>query len=198
MDEGLAAVIAGLAGAIGGAGGAAFGAVATARAMARQVRDQATTEHGQWIRGQRMQAYLTLLQEWDAAHKRLKNIWTRAVEAYYEDSINIFQGDMVDVCNAFLDQVDEAMAPTATAFERVAMLGPNEVDDVALELEQALQGLRGVTETRLSLAQGRTTSEAWSWEPWNESDSAAAGARQAFVERVRHVLDIPPMPAPQT
>ncbi|MGW0822566.1 hypothetical protein [Streptomyces sp. NPDC002845] len=97
MDEGLAAVVAGLAGAIGGAGGAVFDAVATARAMARQVRDQASTEHGQWLRGQRMQAYLTLLQEWDAAHKQLKNIWPRAVEAYYEDSINIFQGDMVVV-----------------------------------------------------------------------------------------------------
>ncbi|WP_326757419.1 hypothetical protein OHB35_00595 [Streptomyces phaeochromogenes] len=198
MDEGFAAVIAGLAGAIGGASGAAFGAVATARAMARQVRDQATTEHGQWIRDQRMQAYLTLMQEWDAAHKRLKNIWTQAEDAYYQDLNHILQGDIGEIFNVFLDQLEEATAPTTTAFERVAMLGPSEVDNAALELEQALQRLRAATKTRLSPAQEPTTPEAWNSEPWDESDLAAAGARQVFVDRVRRVLDIPPTPMPRT
>ncbi|WP_327681917.1 hypothetical protein [Streptomyces sp. NBC_00467] len=194
MDEGLAAVIAGMAGAIGGVSGGVVGAVSTARAMARQVRDQATTEHGQWLRGQRMEAYLTLLQEWDAAHKRLKRIWTRAVDAYYEDSLAMLEGDIGDICNMLLDGVEEAVAPTATAFERVAMLGPREMDDVVFGLEAALQELRSVTETRLGPDEARTSSQSASWEPWNGTDSAAAGARQAFVECVRRVLGSPPTP----
>ncbi|MFE5655631.1 hypothetical protein ACFQ9H_05490 [Streptomyces sp. NPDC056517] len=169
--------------------------MATARAMARQVRDQATTEHGQWNRDQRMQAYLTLMQEWDAAHKRLKNIWSQAEGVYYEDVNHFLQGDIGEIYNAFLDQLEEATAPTTTAFERVTMLGPSEVDNAALELEQALQRLQAVTKGRLVPPPERTTG--WDSEPWDESDLAAAGARQLFVDRVRRVLDIPPTPTPQ-
>ncbi|MEV3852635.1 hypothetical protein AB0J30_38590 [Streptomyces microflavus] len=195
MDQGLAAVIAGLAGAIGGASGAGLGARATARAMARQVRDQATTEHGQWIRDQRMQAYLTLTQEWDAAHRCLKNIWDQAEKVYYDDVNHILQGDIGEIYNAFLDQLEEAAAPTTTAFERVAMLGPSEVDNAALVLEQALQRLQALIRRQLVPPPERTTG--WNSEQWDASELAAAEARQVFVDRVRRVLDIPPTPTPR-
>ncbi|WP_127469612.1 hypothetical protein [Streptomyces sp. B27] len=195
MDEGLAALIAGLAGLAGGIGGSAIGAVATARAMARQVRDQATTEHGQWIRDQRMQAYLTLMQEWDAAHTRLKNIWTQAEDVYYEHLNQILQGEISEIFNTFLGQLEEATTPTTTAFERVAMLGPSEVDNAVLGLEQALQDLRSVTKVRLYPVPDRNTG--WDSEAWSVSDAAAARAREVFVDRVRRVLDIPPTPTPQ-
>ncbi|MEU3384040.1 hypothetical protein [Streptomyces albidoflavus] len=197
MDEGLAALIAGLAGLAAGVGGAAIGAVATARAMARQVRDQATTEHGQWVRDQRMQAYLTLTQEWDAAHRRLKNLWTRAEDAYYQDSNHILQADIGEIFNTFLVQLEESTTPTVTAFERVAMLGPSEVDDAALGLEQALQELQAVTKDRLQHDPAQDRNTGWDWEPWNASNLAAGRARQVFIDRVRRVLDIPPTPTPQ-
>ncbi|MCC9686877.1 hypothetical protein [Streptomyces sp. MNU103] len=64
MDEGLAAVIAGVAGTVGALGGgliagiaAVRGARATGEAVRQQVRDQAEVEHRQWLRGQRQQAY---------------------------------------------------------------------------------------------------------------------------------------------
>ncbi|MFF5004669.1 hypothetical protein ACFY3G_17785 [Streptomyces phaeochromogenes] len=194
MDEGLAALIAGVAGAIGGIGGGTAGAFFTGRAMVRQVRDQATTEHGHWLREQRMQAYLTLLREWDAAHQGLKGIWTRALEAYADDSNHILQGDLGEIRNAMLDQVEQIVAPTGMAFERVAMLGPGQVDDAALGLEMALQELRAVVESRLA-PNDLTTTQALNWEPWNDTDHAASRARQIFVECVRGVLGEPPTPA---
>ncbi|WNZ08701.1 hypothetical protein [Streptomyces sp. 11x1] len=142
-----------------------------------------------------MASYLTLLQEWDAAQKHLKRIWTRAVDAYYEDAHGVLQGDLGEICNMLLEEVEEAVEPTATAFERVAMLGPKEIDEVVLGLEMSLQELRGVTENRLGPDETRSTRQALSWGPWNGADSAAAGARQEFVECVRRVLSAPPTPS---
>ncbi|MFE1907394.1 hypothetical protein ACFW96_27525 [Streptomyces gardneri] len=155
----------------------------------------AATEHGQWFRDQRWQAYLTLTQEWDAAHRRLKSIWSRAEDAYYQDVNHILQGDIGEIYNAFLDQLEEATAPTITAFQQVTMLGPSAVASAALELEQALQRLRAVTKSQLFPVPERTTG--WDSEPWDEADLAATRARQVFADRVRSVLDSPPTPTPR-
>ncbi|MGI5427933.1 hypothetical protein [Streptomyces sp. CA-179760] len=68
MDQGVAALIAGLAGMAGALGGAVAGAVGavrgakvgaekTAEATRQQVKDQALAEHGHWLREQRQAAY---------------------------------------------------------------------------------------------------------------------------------------------
>ncbi|WP_158933502.1 hypothetical protein [Streptomyces sp. NRRL S-1868] len=68
MDQGVAALIAGLAGMAGALGGAVAGAIGavrgarvgaekTAEATRQQVRDQAKAEHGHWLRQQRQAAY---------------------------------------------------------------------------------------------------------------------------------------------
>ncbi|MFI6288360.1 hypothetical protein ACIBCM_27040 [Streptomyces sp. NPDC051018] len=64
MDQGVAALIAGLAGTIGALGGGLIAGTAAIRgartageAVRQQVRDQAVVEHRQWLRGQRQQAY---------------------------------------------------------------------------------------------------------------------------------------------
>ncbi|MEV1055550.1 hypothetical protein [Streptomyces sp. NPDC049887] len=135
------------------------------------------------------------MQEWDAAHRRLKNIWTQAEDVYYQDVNRILEGDIGEIYNSFLDQLEEANAPTTTAFERVTMLGPRDVDNAALELEQALQRLRAVAKSRLFPLPERATG--WNSEPWDSSDLAAAAARQVFVDRVRRVLTSPPAPMPR-
>ncbi|MFE3549961.1 hypothetical protein ACFXN2_14925 [Streptomyces kronopolitis] len=72
MDEGTAALIAGVAGMIGALGGAIAGAIGavrgarvgaerTAEATRQQVRDQATAEHGHWLRQQRQAAYSSFI-----------------------------------------------------------------------------------------------------------------------------------------
>ncbi|MEV8418269.1 hypothetical protein AB0P45_32450 [Streptomyces niveus] len=68
MDQGIAALIAGLAGAAGGLGGAVVGGLAavrgartTADSVRQQVQDQASAEHQHWLRGQRQQAYASYI-----------------------------------------------------------------------------------------------------------------------------------------
>ncbi|MFF7202044.1 hypothetical protein [Streptomyces sp. NPDC008141] len=197
MDAGLAALIAGIAGAVGGIGGGAAGAFFTGRAMVRQVRDQATTEHGHWMREQRMEAYLTLLREWDRAHGELHHIWDRTAEIFLQDSIHAPEGDLEEMCNDFLDEASNAVTSTALAFERVAMLGPDSIDQASRQLEEALQGLRAVTEQRLAAPSGPAPAPRnQDWGPWNGADAGAAGERQNFVECVRQVLGKAPSASP--
>jgi len=72
MDQGIAAVLAGVAGLIGaGIGGIAavlgarIGAETVARATSLEVRDQATVDHEHWLRGERLEAYKELLAAYD-------------------------------------------------------------------------------------------------------------------------------------
>ncbi|MEU6340665.1 hypothetical protein ABZ883_06910 [Streptomyces sp. NPDC046977] len=72
MDQGMAALIAGVAGMVGALGGAVAGGIAavrgarigaerTAEATRQQVQDQAAAEHGHWLREQRRDAYASFI-----------------------------------------------------------------------------------------------------------------------------------------
>ncbi|MFJ6691658.1 hypothetical protein [Streptomyces sp. NPDC091294] len=61
MDQGWAAVVAAIAAGVFGITGALCGIVVGRR----QAADQATVEHGHWLREQRLQAYTDLLAAWD-------------------------------------------------------------------------------------------------------------------------------------
>ncbi|WP_158761681.1 hypothetical protein [Streptomyces sp. NRRL S-146] len=76
MDEGTAALIAGLAGTVGAVAGAVVGAVAAVRGARigaekaaetarQQVQDQASIDHEHWLRQQRIEAYSEFLAAYD-------------------------------------------------------------------------------------------------------------------------------------
>jgi hypothetical protein len=76
MDEGTAALIAGLAGTVGAVAGAVVGAVAAVRGARigaekaaetarQQVQDQASIDHEHWLRQQRIEAYSEFLTAYD-------------------------------------------------------------------------------------------------------------------------------------
>ncbi|MFE2821919.1 hypothetical protein [Streptomyces sp. NPDC059271] len=62
MSEAWAAIIAAVAAGFFGIGGILTGIIVGRR----QTTDQATVEHGQWLRGQRQAAYTEALAAWDA------------------------------------------------------------------------------------------------------------------------------------
>jgi hypothetical protein len=73
MDQGIAAVVAGVAGLVGAgigglatAYGARIGAQKTIEAAQTQVQHQATAEHGHWVREQRRQVCSNIVSAWSA------------------------------------------------------------------------------------------------------------------------------------
>ena len=97
MDQGAAALIAGMAGMIGALGGALAGGVAavrgarvgaetTAAAALQQIQDQAVTEHQQWLRGQRQQAYSALIAEVQTVRRVTQSLMTALFVEHRRDS----------------------------------------------------------------------------------------------------------------
>lgn len=66
MEQGWAAVVAGVAGLAGAVGGAAVGGAAAIWGARQQVRDQADRDHRRWIREERQKAYAHVLEAFTA------------------------------------------------------------------------------------------------------------------------------------
>ncbi len=67
---------------------ALVGAYIGYRAGRRQTSDQATVEHGQWLRGQRQHAYLAFVGTWDRWVESLQGVrrsWELRVHEYQQD-----------------------------------------------------------------------------------------------------------------
>jgi hypothetical protein len=138
MDEGTAALMAGLAGTVGAVAGAVVGAIAAVRGARigaekaaetarQQVQDQASIEHEHWLRQQRIEAYSDLLTAYDdsalVAARTAKKV--RDMEP----------GDPKPV-----DDFDELTAKTLRlrqVRQRVKLVGPEPIHARAVELEDA-------------------------------------------------------------
>ncbi|MFF0216468.1 hypothetical protein [Streptomyces vinaceus] len=135
MDQGIAAVLS--------AGVAAMvtfgGAVIAYKAGRRQVRDQGSIEHAQWLRGQREQAYLTFLASCEraaAAGRLRRDVWERIeVDNPDAETLQDLRGEAQRVGRDFSEAVDQILEP----LERIRMLGP---DVVIAEAEYTLEAVR--------------------------------------------------------
>ncbi len=136
MDEGLAAVIAAaVAGGIG-IGGTLLGIVVGRS----QTTGQAHVEHGQWLRGQRQEAYLALLAGWDAIVDRLRNNqtdWDRIVDAWRQHGRGL-RHPSEDLEELLTDSWKEIRQLA----ERIDLLGPQGIDYAMRGLEEAFIGMR--------------------------------------------------------
>jgi hypothetical protein len=110
------------------AGGAFALAVAyiSYRAGRRQTTDQATVEHGQWLRGQRQQAFATYLEAWDRAQQALEDIAKNIDE---HTSPEYFDQERYDeeVAANMSRLLDEAVEPIQKPYEQLMLIVPPEV-----------------------------------------------------------------------
>ncbi|MBG7696629.1 hypothetical protein HCJ76_00565 [Streptomyces sp. MC1] len=152
----------------------------------RQTTDQATVEHGQWLRGQRQQAYLAFVDTWDTwaeALQGLQQSWEPWVRAYE-------QGDRPD------DPTEESSRLLGDAWralrrdlERVELLGPQQIDVAVRAMVDAFREMRDVIAAQMST--GATCPR---WDEWNPVTVRANTARLNFHAAAIETLRQPPSP----
>ena len=186
MDQGQAALAAG--------GMAAFaalvGSFVGARVGRRTVRDQAQVEHGQWLRGQRQEAYVKLLDAWDGAIGAFEAVLEGAEDriARYRGEVETLGGGYMFFDAALFDEVEEISAPVVEALERVRLLGPDTVERAAMNLEDALLGIGGAVRSGATAEADRWPNRA----AWFEARNNAGECRQEFFNQCRNVLRTAP------
>ncbi|MGW1769109.1 hypothetical protein ACWCQL_34315 [Streptomyces sp. NPDC002073] len=104
----------------------------------RQVADQAQVEHGHWLRAQRQEAYVQLLDSWETAVRKTEEIvgdedYLTAEERGWD------WGE--DVQPSIMRRVEEAWEPVWRAVERVLLIGPDPASASATTLRAAGQAI---------------------------------------------------------
>lgn len=195
MDEGWAAVAAGVSALVGAVASGWYtgrsakqGAEKAAAAVLKQVTDQGAVEHGHWLRGQRQEAYLEFLSEWDASVKRLDRMWEQAVLL----STSRRQSTDASVID-LKGEADETSAAVTRAFERVAMLGPENVETSATLLQERVAELAHCVGTLAHPASRRRRDQIT--DLWFAARRTTNVMRPDFLAAVRGVLQSPPRPA---
>ncbi|WP_225638398.1 hypothetical protein [Streptomyces solaniscabiei] len=156
------------------------------RAGRRQTTDQATVEHGQWLRGQRQQAYLAFVDTWDTWVESLQGLqqsWEPWVREYEE-------GDRLeDPAEESSRLLGDAWRAVRRDLERVELLGPQRIDLAVRAMEDAFHKMRDVITDQAST--GATCPH---WDEWNPVLARANTARFNFHAAAIRTLRQPPSP----
>ena len=107
----------------------------------RQMTDQAQVEHGQWLRGQRQEAYVQFLNAWEEALTQYRG----DAEDWYSQTAEIpfYEGDGEDaMLESVANDTQQALARVQPFLERVQILGPNRVEQAAAVLNTTLVDIR--------------------------------------------------------
>lgn len=154
------------------------------RAGRRQTTDQATVEHGQWLRGQRQQAYLAFVDTWDTCLEALQGLqlsWEPRVREYE-------QGDRLnDPGEESSRLLRDAWREVRRDLERVELLGPQQVDVAVQAMAEAFLAMRDVIAAQMSA--GVTCPH---WDEWNRVTIRANNARFDFHAAAVRALRQPP------
>jgi hypothetical protein len=177
MDAGTAALSAA---AITGfvTGFVALGGAWIARGTARQqIRADARTRHAHWLASLRLEAHVTYVAEWDKALSEIGRAWEGVAEI--EDPYVPFMGgDDVEARNTLIDRTSKATDDVRLSYERVVMLGPEDVGAAASGTWEALVSLRDTTTAKF----GGRLGESW-WMDWQ----ALRDETRATLEEYRTV-----------
>lgn len=156
----------------------------------RQTIDQAQVEHGQWLRGQRQEAYVQFLNAWEEAltqyrgHEESWDSLTAEIPSY--------EGD--DGAEAMLESIynatQQTLAKVQPFLERVQILGPNRVEQAAAVLNTTLVDMQ--KELTLNVP-GHGPTDA-SFKEFYRLSSRAREQRQMFVKASRSVMQAAPRP----
>lgn len=156
------------------------------RAGRRQTTDQATVEHGQWLRGQRQNAYVQFLDAWDDAIDRLKAFqdgWDERARRAVED------GEDADLPARAEVALDEAWESVRRLLDRVELLGPEKVNLAVRDLRETFRHLR-----RPILEQAQSETLVINWDRWNRALLEAAAVRFKFQVAAMETLRTAPSP----
>ncbi|MER5916440.1 hypothetical protein ABT124_40140 [Streptomyces sp. NPDC001982] len=156
------------------------------RAGRRQTTDQATVEHGQWLRGQRQQAYLAFQDTWDTAIEDLQALqdsWEARVHAYAQDSA------LEDPAMVADRRYNDSWRAVRKDLERVELLGPQRVDVCLREMEDVFREMGDVIGGQLLAG-----ASCPHWDEWNPVRARANMARFNFHAAAIQTLRQPPSP----
>ncbi|MFB7454860.1 hypothetical protein [Streptomyces sp. NPDC056194] len=176
MDQGWAAVIAaGVAGVV-----ALIGAFIGVWLGRRTVRDQAQVEHQQWLRGQRQEAYVAFVAEWDELLPKFEDL---VLDEHQMEILD--QEDGWDEANmAVVESMHQDLAPLRRAAERILMLGPDPVERAATAMVDAAEDvLVGIGAQYVPPEEGHERLEEY-WRAVGQTDAR----RSAFLQETRKVL----------
>lgn len=183
MDQGLAAVIAAMAAGVFGITGV-FAGIVVGR---RQTTDQAAVEHQQWLRGQRQEAYLQLLEAFDVALPQLESLVQRwddiALRADQQNLANEFE-------EIIHDSATEAMAILVKPIERVQFLGPEAVDLASQELVMWMDHM--VAQFREQARSG--VGPNWDWSTFWALAARGKMLRREVAQAAKVEMRTPPAP----
>ncbi|MFF9627267.1 hypothetical protein [Streptomyces griseosporeus] len=152
----------------------------------RQTTDQAAVEHGQWLRGQRQQAYTGLLAAWDTALRQL----TTCVEVWDDRMRSMDMGaELWEVQQAIHRDVAGAWEVLAKPAELASLLGPPRADAALMEMDRAFREA-----TDYLMACSAEHGPRLEVDEWNRLVQVADNARGKFLAAARHALRTHPRP----
>ncbi|MFE2128070.1 hypothetical protein [Streptomyces amritsarensis] len=149
----------------------------------RQVRDQAQVEHGQWLRGQRQEAYVRFIAAWDEGIPKFE---ARILTDEDDRWIGSMDESMEEIGDMAATTMHKEQEPLRAAAERVQMLGPEEVEDAVSGMLNTVDDLiMGIV---AQYAEGNRDNLASYWEAMGQT-----GPRRAtFVSAAQGVLRTAP------
>ena len=184
MSEAWGAVVAAIIAVLGTLAGAWLGH----RAGRRQTADQATVEHGQWLRGQRQENYLQLLDAFDAAKENLKDIVDRwDAVALRADQHGLADSEFEELIDA---RVKVAVEGLEKPLERAHLLGPEPVELVVDELDTWVDHL--VVHLHQQAMPG--TGLDWDRSTFHALMGRGSVLREKLVSAAKTTLRTPPSP----
>ncbi|MFJ7016694.1 hypothetical protein [Streptomyces albogriseolus] len=154
----------------------------------RQTTDQAAVEHEQWLRGQRQEAYIALLDAWDTAVSKLEHtvdLWPER-----EEWLDSQGGEPYELAIAVDEDLVDARRCLAKLLDRAALLGPAPVDVAVTAMDNAFDAASGL------IAQQANPDEPFErdWHSWPLLMTRLHQARRQFTDASKLVLRTPPRP----
>lgn len=190
MDQGVAAVIAGIAGVIGtGVGGLAtaygarIGAQKSMEAVQVQVREQSEAEHSHWVREQRRQACVELTDALGAFAKSVAASWPLVLEG---------RAVPHERFEALMSQTDSMLLIRG----HTQLWGPQPLTDTAHRLTEVADELRDLIERWQTVTDNGNQDEVRQCQQeWESKVAALKSARADFVIAARLTLAEAPQPS---
>lgn len=152
----------------------------------RQITDQAAVEHRQWLRGQRQEAYINLLDAWDtaiAALEHVVDVWEEREDFTRRHG----EGNMWETVGG---EVAAANQTLAKPIDRAALMGPPAVDAAVAAMDAAFDNLSAYLNHQ---ADPDEPFEA-DWHTWASLLTAAHRARYQFMDAAKLSLRMMPRP----
>ena len=157
----------------------------------RQTTDQAGVEHGQWLRGQRQEAYVQFLEQWEKALTEYKEMEDPISSAPYDPERSSYPGNFDEAeYNAYYGATQKPLDDVRPFLERVIILGPAQVERAADVLNTTLVEIRQTLLRELADSPEASSQ----WRDFREAVSRAPEQRQMFVKAARDAMRTAPRP----